>query len=901
MMKKKIKPCILFFGLSGLIISGFFILLMSPSIAFAQDFVIDKVSNALNGSLSVAADPRLIVGRLIQIALSFLGVIAIVLIMYAGFIWTTSGGEEEKIDSAKKILRNAIIGLAIIISSWAIATYVLTSLMAAIGGGGGANIPANNNIRISSGAAALGSCTVDTLYPSNGAKEIPRNTSLMVTFKEDVNLDGLCVNDAGVSCTCNNTTCRQINPEAVQIYKSDLGNACATTCPSPNSNTLDVSLNLSNDHKTLILTPLSPLGSSDDNTDYSVRLTNKVKKIDGSSMFKNCGSDFLYWSFAVSNRLDLTPPEVLLQGIFPLPDNEGDISGVMTPASSAEGEILVNNCPTIYSAASVINIAPNTATVILDYHGSIPQFKISVPSDVPDKAQLFDNDGNLLGVSDFDSDGQIIFKTYLTLTAVSHPAGSSWTVNINPEQLADTLTVGSEIYTFARSMANNNIFVPGTCNIVQQAVNIRAKLSGSDVVDVSRTGNQVHLIAKVAGVAGNNIVVTTTNPAALAITSLGGGTDRSEFKQAQDKPDRPMNSVIQINFSEPINPVTISGSAAEVADYIRVVNASASSTPAGAVCSEDKQCLSYKCEGGVCRGDYLAGKFMVSNAYKTLEFISDKECGVNGCGEQIYCLPPNSHLKLNLVAANLKSCDSDTDCLSNSPYTQCLNTTLGYKTCQNPLGQNYPTANLSNLDGIVDAAANSFDGDRSQTAEGPLGFYNDNYPTATSTVTRDKYQWSFYIGDKINLTSPKITSISPLPSSLNVGVLTPVEVTFNTLMLNSSLRTGQVTVKSGDSTVKHKLINLRSSVPSPLGYWVESDNKDVMPLDGEPDITVAKISHTPFSESVTLISQIGSGVKDIYQNCYKPSAGPDCNSTAGQPSCCFGSPTATLGADGNCQ
>ena len=41
-------------------------------------------------------------------------------------------------------------------------------------------------------------------------------------------------------------------------------------------------------------------------------------------------------------------------------------------------------------------------------------------------------------------------------------------------------------------------------------------------------------------------------------------------------------------------------------------------------------------------------------------------------------------------------------------------------------------------------------------------------------------------------------------------------------------------------------------------------------------------------------------LKDIYQNCYKPSAGPGCQATDGLPSCCFGTATSNLSPDGNC-
>ncbi|MFA4941442.1 MAG: IPT/TIG domain-containing protein, partial [Patescibacteria group bacterium] len=91
-------------------------------------------------------DPRIMAANVIRIVLGFLGVIAVGLIIYAGWLYMTAGGEEEKIEKAKKILINAIIGLIIILSSFAIATFVLNRMLAATnpsaisdeGSGGGA-------------------------------------------------------------------------------------------------------------------------------------------------------------------------------------------------------------------------------------------------------------------------------------------------------------------------------------------------------------------------------------------------------------------------------------------------------------------------------------------------------------------------------------------------------------------------------------------------------------------------------------------------------------------------------------------------------------------------------------------------------------------------------------------
>jgi len=55
---------------------------------------------------------------------------------------------------------------------------------------------------------------------------------------------------------------------------------------------------------------------------------------------------------------------------------------------------------------------------------------------------------------------------------------------------------------------------------------------------------------------------------------------------------------------------------------------------------------------------------------------------------------------------------------------------------------------------------------------------------------------------------------------------------------------------------------------------LESVWRYVNTADGIVDISNAFIKHSKFYESTSYRSQVGSGVKDIYQNCFKPSAGP---------------------------
>lgn len=75
-----------------------------------------------------------IVATIISVFLGILGIIFIVLIIYSGFNWMTASGDEGKIETAKKTLSRAIIGLIIIVAAYAITKFVFTHLP---GGGGG--------------------------------------------------------------------------------------------------------------------------------------------------------------------------------------------------------------------------------------------------------------------------------------------------------------------------------------------------------------------------------------------------------------------------------------------------------------------------------------------------------------------------------------------------------------------------------------------------------------------------------------------------------------------------------------------------------------------------------------------------------------------------------------------
>ena len=62
---------------------------------------------------------------LIQFVLGFLSLIAVAMIIYGGFTWMTSGGNETVIGKARKILFAALLGLLIVAGAWLIVTFVV--------------------------------------------------------------------------------------------------------------------------------------------------------------------------------------------------------------------------------------------------------------------------------------------------------------------------------------------------------------------------------------------------------------------------------------------------------------------------------------------------------------------------------------------------------------------------------------------------------------------------------------------------------------------------------------------------------------------------------------------------------------------------------------------------------
>ena len=74
---------------------------------------------------------RLGISNILNVAMGLLGIIAVCIILYGGFKWMTAAGNDENVKSAKKLIIQGVIGLVVIVSAYAIAQFVISSLITA--------------------------------------------------------------------------------------------------------------------------------------------------------------------------------------------------------------------------------------------------------------------------------------------------------------------------------------------------------------------------------------------------------------------------------------------------------------------------------------------------------------------------------------------------------------------------------------------------------------------------------------------------------------------------------------------------------------------------------------------------------------------------------------------------
>ncbi len=102
---------------------GVFTVLILLSLPIAARAISFENAGPLFGMGDVDFKQALI--NFINFVLGLLGLIALIMVLIGGFRWLVSMGEEEKIAVAKKTISGALIGMVLVLLSWAIVGFVL--------------------------------------------------------------------------------------------------------------------------------------------------------------------------------------------------------------------------------------------------------------------------------------------------------------------------------------------------------------------------------------------------------------------------------------------------------------------------------------------------------------------------------------------------------------------------------------------------------------------------------------------------------------------------------------------------------------------------------------------------------------------------------------------------------
>lgn len=125
---KFLKPFIAVFTIA--VFFSFQFAFFNPGSASAADEIkkaADGMKETASAAFGTAPEPFNIyqkIGSYVGIALTFLGIIFLGLALYGGFTWMVARGNPEDAKKAMQVLMDALIGLVIILSAYAITVFI---------------------------------------------------------------------------------------------------------------------------------------------------------------------------------------------------------------------------------------------------------------------------------------------------------------------------------------------------------------------------------------------------------------------------------------------------------------------------------------------------------------------------------------------------------------------------------------------------------------------------------------------------------------------------------------------------------------------------------------------------------------------------------------------------------
>ena len=109
----------------GLLVAISLMTAAMPVLAAAPNLGIEYANNL--GLTGNNADPRDAAVTIVRYLMTFLAIIAVIIVLYGGFRWMTANGNEDRVESAKRTIIAGAIGLVVILAAFAIVQFVINT------------------------------------------------------------------------------------------------------------------------------------------------------------------------------------------------------------------------------------------------------------------------------------------------------------------------------------------------------------------------------------------------------------------------------------------------------------------------------------------------------------------------------------------------------------------------------------------------------------------------------------------------------------------------------------------------------------------------------------------------------------------------------------------------------
>jgi hypothetical protein len=102
-------------------------LILTPAVVLAQGIkdAGDKLTFMREKGVGLSSNFQGLTGTVLSAIFYVLGTVFLILMIYGGFVWIKAAGRDPEIDRAKKIIITAVVGMMVVLASYAITNFIL--------------------------------------------------------------------------------------------------------------------------------------------------------------------------------------------------------------------------------------------------------------------------------------------------------------------------------------------------------------------------------------------------------------------------------------------------------------------------------------------------------------------------------------------------------------------------------------------------------------------------------------------------------------------------------------------------------------------------------------------------------------------------------------------------------